>query len=177
MVMPCRDQAGEFAGGDRTQVAAGAAGSRGGGARGLAGGCVTATEAERNRRRGLTPWWRVRSWSKDLDTLIRLHKGLRALDADAGAEQEPLSAPALSAPPAELLAPPQDEVADEDDGPAPSPVSDQASDPDAAYPHETTAPAGTAGHEAPVQEMPARQMLPLDATPQALPDTEPSRAV
>jgi NAD(P)H-flavin reductase/hemoglobin-like flavoprotein len=138
---------------------------------------VTATEAERNRRRGLTPWWRVRSWSKDLDTLIRLHKGLRALDADAGAEQEPLSAPALSAPPAELLAPPQDEVAHEDDGPEPSPVSDQASDPDAAYPHETTAPVGTAGHEAPVQEMPARQMLPLDATPQALPDTEPSRAV
>jgi hypothetical protein len=69
---------------------------------------VTATEAERNRRRGLTPWWRVRSWSKDLDTLIRLHKSLRALDADAGTE--PLFAPALSAPPAELLAPPQDEV-------------------------------------------------------------------
>jgi NAD(P)H-flavin reductase/hemoglobin-like flavoprotein len=117
---------------------------------------VTATEAERNRRRGLTPWWRVRSWSKDLDTLIRLHKGLRALDAkadadadaDAGAEQEPLSAPALSAPPAELLAPPQDEVAHEDDGPEPSPVSDQAS-----------------------------EMLPLDATPQALSDTAPSRAV
>ena len=74
---------------------------------------MTATEAERNRRRGLTPWWRVRSWSKDLDTLIRLHKGLRALDADAGAEQELLSAPALSAPRAELLAPPQDEVAHE----------------------------------------------------------------
>jgi hypothetical protein len=110
---------------------------------------VTATEAERNRRRGLTPWWRVRSWSKDLDTLIRLHKSLRALDADAGTEQEPLSAPALSAPPAELLAPPQDEVAQEDDGPEPSPVTHQASYPGAAYPHETTAPVGNACHEAP----------------------------
>jgi NAD(P)H-flavin reductase/hemoglobin-like flavoprotein len=40
----------------------------------------------------------VRSWSKDLDTLTRLHKALRAMDADA--EQEPLSAPALLAPPA-----------------------------------------------------------------------------
>jgi NAD(P)H-flavin reductase/hemoglobin-like flavoprotein len=59
---------------------------------------VTATEAEQNRRRGLAPWWRVRSWSKDLDTLTRLHKALRAMDADA--EQEPLSAPALLAPPA-----------------------------------------------------------------------------
>ena len=54
-----------------------------------AGHGVTATEAEQGRRRGLVPWWRLRSWSKDLDTLTRLHKGLRALDADA--EQEFLS--------------------------------------------------------------------------------------
>jgi hypothetical protein len=37
----------------------------------------------------------VRSWSKDLDTLIRLHKSLRALDDDPDAEQAPVSAPAL----------------------------------------------------------------------------------
>jgi NAD(P)H-flavin reductase len=62
---------------------------------------VTATEAERNRRRGLTPWWRGRSWSKDLDTLTRLHKSLRALDTDTGTDTkpQPLSAPALLAPP------------------------------------------------------------------------------
>ena len=45
------------------------------------------------------PWWRVRSWGKDLDTLTRLHRGLQALDAEADAEQEPLSAPVLLAPP------------------------------------------------------------------------------
>jgi NAD(P)H-flavin reductase len=82
---------------------------------------VTATEAERNRRRGLTPWWRVRSWSKDLDTLTRLHKSLRALDTDTDTDtkQQPLSAPAL-------LAPPQDAV-----------TGDQVSDPAAPYPPET----------------------------------------
>jgi hypothetical protein len=26
------------------------------------------------------PWWRVRSWGKDMDALTRLHKGLLALD-------------------------------------------------------------------------------------------------
>jgi NAD(P)H-flavin reductase/hemoglobin-like flavoprotein len=82
---------------------------------------VTATEAERNRRRGLTPWWRLRSWSKDLDTLARLHKSLRALDTDTDThtKQQPLSAPAL-------LAPPQDGV-----------TGDQVSDPPAPYPPET----------------------------------------
>jgi hypothetical protein len=66
--------------------------------RGPAGG-VTATEAGHGHRRSLTDWWRGRSWSKDLDTLSRLHKILQALDtggdADAGAEPEPLTAPAL----------------------------------------------------------------------------------
>ena len=79
---------------------------------------MTATEAERNRRRGLTPWWRVRSWSKDLDTLIRLHKSLRALDGNPDAGQAPLSAPALLPSPTELLAPPQDGVTQQD-GPDP----------------------------------------------------------
>jgi hypothetical protein len=139
---------------------------------------LTATEADRNRRRGLAPWWRVRSWSKDLDTLIRLRKSLQALDADAGAEQEPFSAPALSAPPTELLAPPQDEVAQQDDGPEPLPVSDQASYPAGAYPHETTAPTDTAGQQAPGREMTARQMLSPDAPPaQASPDTKPPQTM
>jgi len=70
---------------------------------------VTATEAERNRRRGLTPWWRGRSWGTDLDTLARLHRALRALDADDHAERAPLSAPPLLDRPATPdLAEPQD---------------------------------------------------------------------
>jgi len=56
---------------------------------------VTATEAERNRRRGLTSWWRGRSWGTDLDTLARLHRALQALDADDHAEQAPRCAPPL----------------------------------------------------------------------------------
>ena len=59
---------------------------------------MTATEAERNRRRGLIPWWRGRTWGKDLETLTRLHRSLQALDAEADVEQEPLSAPVLLAP-------------------------------------------------------------------------------
>lgn len=62
---------------------------------------MTATEAERNRRRGLIPWWRGRTWGKDLETLTRLHRSLQALDAEADAKQEPLSAPVLLAPPDE----------------------------------------------------------------------------
>ena len=46
------------------------------------------------------PWWRVRSWSTNLDALTRLHKGLLALDG-GGAHQAPLSAPVLLAPPDE----------------------------------------------------------------------------
>jgi NAD(P)H-flavin reductase/hemoglobin-like flavoprotein len=96
---------------------------------------VTSTEAEQNRRRGLTPWWRARSWSKDLDTLTRLHKSLRALDTDTetDAEQGPLSAPAL-------LAPPQDGVAQQHDRPEPPPVPDQVSLPATAHPRETAPP-------------------------------------
>jgi NAD(P)H-flavin reductase/hemoglobin-like flavoprotein len=62
---------------------------------------VTATEAERNRRRGLIPWWRGRTWGKDLETLTRLHRSLQALDAEVDAKQEPLSAPVLLTPPDE----------------------------------------------------------------------------
>src|SRR5271156_274207 len=67
-----------------------------------AGHGVTATEAEQSRHRGLA-WWRLRSWSKDLDTLTRLHKGLRAMDADA--EQELLAEQELPAAEAEHLHP------------------------------------------------------------------------
>ncbi len=62
---------------------------------------MTATEAERNRRRGLIPWWRGRTWGKDLETLARLHRSLQALDAEADAKQEPLPASVLLAPPDE----------------------------------------------------------------------------
>ena len=92
---------------------------------------MTATEAEQSRRRGLAPWWRVRSWRRDLDTLTRLHKGLRAMDADA--EQEFLSAPALLAPPAALSAPqdlmelPQNGVTQQHDVPELPAASNRAS--------------------------------------------------
>ena len=33
------------------------------------------------------PWWRVRTWGKDLETLTRLHRSLQALEAEAAAEQ------------------------------------------------------------------------------------------
>ena len=114
---------------------------------------MTATEAERNRRRGLTPWWRVRSWSKDLDTLIRLHKGLRALDGDPGAQQAPPSAPALLPAPAELLAPPQDGVTQQ----------------------ETDLPTDASGQEAPVQEAPVREAPVQEMTARQLhsPEAQP----
>jgi NAD(P)H-flavin reductase/hemoglobin-like flavoprotein len=66
---------------------------------------VTATEADRNRRKGFMPWWRRRSWSTDLDTLTRLYKGLRALDVDPDAQHKPVPGPALPAPSAGLPAP------------------------------------------------------------------------
>ena len=59
------------------------------------------------------PWWRGRSWSTDLDTLTRLHKGLLALDVDPDAQHKPVPAPELpipsAGPPAlqEPLVPPQ----------------------------------------------------------------------
>jgi NAD(P)H-flavin reductase/hemoglobin-like flavoprotein len=58
------------------------------------------------------PWWRVRSWGRDMDALTRLHKGLLALDTGDGEnpQPEPLSAPALPAPPAELAPPSQEPV-------------------------------------------------------------------
>ena len=45
------------------------------------------------------PWWRVRSWGRDMDALTRLHKGLLALDTgdSDNPQPEPLSAPALLA--------------------------------------------------------------------------------
>ena len=102
------------------------------------------------------PWWRVRTWGKDLETLTRLHRSLQALEAEAEAEQPPLSAPTLLAPPDELTAladrtaPPQDEVTEQDEGPELPPVSDQAGDPATGSdppPHQSHAAPG-AEHEA-----------------------------
>ena len=98
---------------------------------------MTATEADRNRRKGSMPWWRVRSWSTNLDALTRLHKGLLALDAGDDAQQEPLSAPVLLAPPdepatAQPLAPEPDRGEPE---PAPRPeaaAAQEAAGPDPA---------------------------------------------
>jgi len=49
----------------------------------------------RNERRGM-PWWRMRTWRKDLDALTRLRDGLLSLDQEA--DGEPPRAPALAAP-------------------------------------------------------------------------------
>jgi NAD(P)H-flavin reductase/hemoglobin-like flavoprotein len=64
------------------------------------------------------PWWRVRSWGRDMDALTRLHKGLLALDTGDGENPQPeprsapalLAAPALPGPPAELAPPSQEPV-------------------------------------------------------------------
>jgi len=106
---------------------------------------VTATEAGHGHRKSLTDWWRGRSWSKDLDTLARLHKSLRALDVgtDADAEPEPLTAPALSSPlalpsPAAVpLALPRRGAARSHSEPEPAPWPDQVPPPVAADPRET----------------------------------------
>jgi NAD(P)H-flavin reductase/hemoglobin-like flavoprotein len=130
---------------------------------------VTATEAEQNRRKGLVSWWRVRSWSRDLDTLTRLHKGLRALNTDA--QPELLSAPALLALPAgssapqRLMALPQDGVTLEHDVPELLVLSNPASSPAADYPLETAGRRDASCQEAHVQETPARQGPSPEAQP------------
>lgn len=74
----------------------------------------------------------MRSWGKDLDTLTRLHRALRALDTGDHAEQRPLSAPTLLAPPAgsaaDLAAPPLDQALPRRHAPdlAPQPGPDPA---------------------------------------------------
>ena len=134
---------------------------------------MTAAEAERSRRRGLVPWWRVRSWSKDLDTLTRLHKGLRAMDTDP--EQEFLSAPALLAPPAGLSAPqdlmglPQNGTTQQHDVPELPAVSSPASCPTVGYPQETAGRPDASCQEAHVQELPTRQMPSPEAEPPQTP--------
>ena len=82
----------------------------------------------------------MRSWGKDLDTLTRLHRALRALDTDDHAEQQPLSAPVLLArpagPAADLTAPPPDEALPQRRGPDLAPESE----PDPAAPLDAVAP-------------------------------------
>ena len=122
------------------------------------------------------PWWRLRSWSKDLETLARLHKGLRAMDADA--EQELLPAPALLAPAAGLPAPqdltalPQNGVTRQHDAPELAAVSNRASHPAAEYPQETAGLPDASCQEARVVEMPARQMPSPEAQPPQTPALE-----
>jgi NAD(P)H-flavin reductase/hemoglobin-like flavoprotein len=144
---------------------------------------VTATEAEQSRRRGVVPWWRLRSWSKDLDTLTRLHKGLRAMDADAGQELLSVPEPALVASPAGLSAPqdlmalPQNGVTQQHEMPELPAVSDRASCPAAEYPQETAGPPDdpcqeTHIQEAHLQEMPTRQVPSPEAQPPQTPALE-----
>ena len=106
------------------------------------------------------PWWRKRSWSTDLETLTRLHKGLRALDVDPDAQQEPVPAPALPAPPAGLLAPQQLLVppqavqaeAEQQTLPELAPGPDLVPDPAAANPHQTGSPSAAVPGEAALHE-------------------------
>jgi NAD(P)H-flavin reductase len=118
----------------------------------------------------------VRSWSKDLNTLTRLHKGLRAMDSDA--EQELLSAPALLAQPAGLSAPqdlkalPQNRVTQQQDVPGLPAASSGASYTAAECPQETARPPDISCLEAHVQEMPTRQMSSPEAQPPQTPAPE-----
>jgi NAD(P)H-flavin reductase/hemoglobin-like flavoprotein len=127
---------------------------------------VTATEADRNRRKGFMPWWRRRSWSTDLETLTRLHKGLRALDVDPDAQQEPVPAPALPAPsaglpaPQELLVPPQAVQAEQQTLPELAPGPGLVPDPAAANPHQAGRPSAAVPREAALhEEAPGGQMM------------------
>jgi NAD(P)H-flavin reductase/hemoglobin-like flavoprotein len=91
----------------------------------------------------------MRSWSRDLDTLSRLHKGLRALDADA--ESGPLSTPVLTDSPPGRPAPIRDGE-EQQDGPGsalpPGQDTDQATeDPRAAAPAPEAAPARPAAEQ------------------------------
>jgi NAD(P)H-flavin reductase/hemoglobin-like flavoprotein len=86
------------------------------------------------------PWWRARSWSRDLDALTRLHKGLLALDAGDDAQREPLSAPVL-------LAPPDGEAAEPSDaGPVPESAR-EALEPDRGEPEPDQRPDAAAEQE------------------------------
>jgi NAD(P)H-flavin reductase len=127
---------------------------------------VTATEADRHRRKGFIPWWRRRSWSTDLDALTRLHKGLRALDVAPDAQHKPVPAPALPTPPAglpapqELLVPPQAVKTEQQTLPEIAPGPDLVPDPAAANPHQTGRPPAAAPREAALhKEAPGGQTL------------------
>ena len=59
--------------------------------------------------RRATPWWRLRTWRKDLDALTRLREGLRALDQEeaargAGKPAEPLASAPATPPVADVSA-------------------------------------------------------------------------
>jgi NAD(P)H-flavin reductase len=118
----------------------------------------------------------VRSWSKDLDTLTRLHKALQAMDADA--EQEPLSAPALLAPPAglpapqDLMEPPPDGATEQHDAPEPPTLPNRASYPAAGPAQETAGQPDASCQEADVQELPARQLPSPEDQPAQTPAPE-----
>jgi NAD(P)H-flavin reductase/hemoglobin-like flavoprotein len=104
------------------------------------------------------PWWRRRSWSTDLDALIRLHKGLRALDVDPDAQHEPVPAPAPPTPsagrpaPRELLVPPQAVKTEQQTLPELAPGPDLVPDPAAANPHQTGRPSAAVPRVAALHE-------------------------
>ncbi|MCW2933309.1 MAG: Nitric oxide dioxygenase, partial [Actinomycetia bacterium] len=127
---------------------------------------MTATEADRNRRKGIMPWWQRRSWSTDLDALTRLHKALLALDVGPDAQHEPVPAPALPTPsaglpaPEELLVSPQAVKTEQQTLPELEPGPDPVPDPAAANPHQTGRPSAAMPREAALhEEASGEQML------------------
>ncbi len=119
---------------------------------------MTATEADPNRRKGFMPWWRGRSWSTDLETLNRLHKGLLALNVDPDTQHKPAPAPALPSPsgglPArqELLPAPQAVKTEQQTLPELAPGPDLVPDPAAATPPQTGRPSAAMPREAALHE-------------------------
>jgi NAD(P)H-flavin reductase/hemoglobin-like flavoprotein len=53
------------------------------------GRAEAASAIERSAQRRSLPWWRLRTWRKDLDALTRLRDGLREMELDSPADAEP----------------------------------------------------------------------------------------
>ncbi len=63
-----------------------------------ASGTVAASALERAAERRALPWWRLRTWRKDLDALTRLRDGLRDMDLESPAAAA-TTVPEAPAPP------------------------------------------------------------------------------
>jgi NAD(P)H-flavin reductase/hemoglobin-like flavoprotein len=121
----------------------------------------------------------MRSWSRDLDTLSRLYKGLRALDADT--ESGSLSAPVLTDSPPGRPAPTRDGEEQQDSPGAalpPGQDADQATeDPRAAAPAPAAAPARPAAEQEEPEAAPPPDTAPGRVPPEPGPAAGPDPAI